>query len=300
MKSRPDPSTLNLDDSADVRHTDVEVEGVRFHLAEAGPEDGQPIVLVHGWPQHWWCWRKVAPLLGEYRCVMPDLRGHGWSDAPADGYEKRRLAEDVLGIMDSLGLDRVTYAGHDWGAVIGFLLASKAPERISSFLALSVPHPWPSRHDRTDPRRLAAGLYQIPLSTPVLGEKLVRGGIVRKVFSGAAPAGTFSSEEEEIYLERISRREGARATVALYRSFLLRELPGNQIGRAMADPFSTTTRLLMGERDPIAMGADLEGYEPHAPHMTLEWVPGAGHFLPEEEPELVASHVRELAAFQGT
>ncbi|MEJ7876537.1 MAG: alpha/beta hydrolase, partial [Solirubrobacterales bacterium] len=102
------------------------------------------------------------------------------------------------------------------------------------------------------------------------------------------------------YLERISREEGARTTVALYRTFLLRELPGNQIGKAMVDPFPIRTRLLMGERDPIAKGADLEGYESHAPEMTLEWVPGAGHFLPEEEPELVARQAQELAAFQGT
>ncbi|HZG48918.1 MAG TPA: alpha/beta fold hydrolase, partial [Thermoleophilaceae bacterium] len=82
---------------AGVTHRSVEVRGVRLHVAEAG--EGPPLLLLHGWPQHWWCWRLVVPLLQDrYRLVMPDLRGHGWSGAPRDGYEKEQLATDLLGL----------------------------------------------------------------------------------------------------------------------------------------------------------------------------------------------------------
>ena len=74
-----------------------------MHVAEAG--SGPPLLLVHGWPQHWFCWRRVVPLLADrYRLIMPDLRGHGWSDAPR-GYDKEQLATDLLGLLDTLELD---------------------------------------------------------------------------------------------------------------------------------------------------------------------------------------------------
>ena len=110
----------------------------------------------------------MAPLLAaDFRVVMADLRGHGWSDAPADDYEKERLAADMIGLLDALELDRVGYIGHDWGAFVGYLTAFAAPERIRALLTLSIPHPWPSRHDRLNPWRLAAFAYQLPLASPL-------------------------------------------------------------------------------------------------------------------------------------
>ena len=88
-------------------------------------------MLVHGWPQHWWMWRHVVPLLAPHaRLVMIDLRGFGWSDAPPGGYDKQTLADDVLAVLDALGLERVRLVAHDWGAWIGFLACVAAPERF--------------------------------------------------------------------------------------------------------------------------------------------------------------------------
>src|SRR4051794_33022829 len=71
-----------------VEHRYVDAGGLRMHVAEAGPQ-GEPIMLLHGWPQHWYLWRDVIPPLAEeYRVIAPDLRGFGWSDAPPDGYDK--------------------------------------------------------------------------------------------------------------------------------------------------------------------------------------------------------------------
>src|SRR3954451_16471130 len=124
----------------------VDAGGLKVHVALAGPADAPPVVLLHGWPQNWWCWRHVVPLLADrFRLVMPDLRGHGWSDAPARGYEKERLARDLIALLDALELDRVGYLGHDWGAFVGYLAAIAAPERIRALMTLSIPHPWPSR-----------------------------------------------------------------------------------------------------------------------------------------------------------
>lgn len=87
-----------------------------MHVALAGPDDGPPLLLVHGWPQHWWEWRHVIPALAErFRVIAPDLRGFGWSEVPAGGYEKEQLASDMLALLDTLGIERVSWIGHDWG-----------------------------------------------------------------------------------------------------------------------------------------------------------------------------------------
>jgi pimeloyl-ACP methyl ester carboxylesterase len=280
-----------------VRHRDVDAGGLRMHVAELGPSDAPPLLLVHGWPQHWWCWHEVAPLLAsDFRCVMPDLRGHGWSQAPRGGYEKERLADDLLNLLDALGLERVGYVGHDWGAYTGFLLGMRAPERLSGFLALSIPHPWPSRHDRLNPARLAAFAYQIPLSTPIVGQRLMRTGLTRRVLQTAATRGTFSDADVRIYDSVMRSPQGARVTVAMYRTFLLREMPGVIAGRYGKARLPIPTRLVVGDEDPIVRGAELDGYEGNAPEMTVTRVPRARHFLPEEQPDAVAGHVRELFA----
>src|SRR5437763_15686697 len=87
---------------AGVEHDWIDVRGFRMHVAQAG--FGQPLVLLHGWPHNWWVWRGVIPRLAErYHVICPDLRGLGWSDAPASGYERENLADEVLGLLDALG-----------------------------------------------------------------------------------------------------------------------------------------------------------------------------------------------------
>ena len=124
-----------------VTHRFVEVRGVRLHVAEAGR--GDPVVLLHSFPQHWYAWRHVVPLLaGQYRLICPDWRGFGWSQAPPRGYDTASRAADILALMDALGLPRVRLIAHDWGAHAAFMAALQAPERVSHLLAVNAAHPW--------------------------------------------------------------------------------------------------------------------------------------------------------------
>src|ERR1700710_1755457 len=118
-----------------VEHHFLDVRGGSLHVAEMGDRAGPPVLLLHGWPQHWWSWRELMPLLADrYRVLAMDLRGFGWSEATPRGYRKDELAEDVVGVLDALGVDRVNLVGHDWGGVIGFLLCLEHPDRISRFV----------------------------------------------------------------------------------------------------------------------------------------------------------------------
>ena len=139
MSQRPFPEVAGVD----VQHEFVEARGLRFHVAFAGPADAPPLLLLHGWPQHWFVWRKVLPeLVAEYRCVMPDMRGFGWSDAPPTGYERENLADDVLAILDELGLGEVEAIGHDWGGWVAYLLALRQPTRVKRLVTLNITPPW--------------------------------------------------------------------------------------------------------------------------------------------------------------
>jgi pimeloyl-ACP methyl ester carboxylesterase len=133
-----------------VTHRFVTARGARFHVAHAGPAPSgdDPVVLLHGLPQHWYAWRKVIPELAtSHQLFCIDLRGCGWSEGTRRGYGTTAQARDVLAMLDALGLDRVRLIGHETGGWVGFELCLLAPERISGFLALNVSHPWPRKAD---------------------------------------------------------------------------------------------------------------------------------------------------------
>ena len=150
-----------------VEHRFVNAGGVRTHVALAG--EGPPVLMLHGWPQHWYLWRDVIPTVAPHaRLIAPDFRGFGWSEVPKDGYEKDQLKRDVLAVLDELGVDEFTVAGHDWGAYVGFLLALEHPDRVRALLAMNVLPPWPAR-DRKVALDAWRFLYMPVLSTPGLG-----------------------------------------------------------------------------------------------------------------------------------
>lgn len=123
----------------------VTTSGVGIEFDTAGPAKGQPVVLLHGFPDSGRLWRHQVPALAEagYHVIVPDLRGFGRSDKPAgvDDYNVLLLAGDVLAVLDALEVERAHFVGHDWGAALGWALASLASDRVDHLVALSVGHP---------------------------------------------------------------------------------------------------------------------------------------------------------------
>ena len=267
-----------------VRHAHHTVPtGVTLHVAEAGDPDAPAILAVHGWPQHWWLWRDVIPVLAEtHRVVCPDLRGLGWSGQPADGdFSKARFADDLLALLDLLGLERAGYLGHDWGGWTGWLLALRAPERVERLMAVSIVHPWTPR----GPALLNAWriLYQPPLAAPVLGPAVVAR------FARLALRRSMDAATAEVYAGVLDDPARAEASSRVYRHFLLRDLPGMAAGAR--ERVEIPVKLLSGRGDPAVHPSLLAGLERHAPAAELEIVEG-GHFLVDERPDLVADRAR--------
>ena len=107
--------------------------------------EGEPVLLLHGFPDSNYLWRDVIPLLVKagYKVIAPDQRGFGQSDAPEgkENYDMELIAKDAVAVLDALNIDKAKLVAHDWGAMIGWLLAGTYPERFESYIALSVGHP---------------------------------------------------------------------------------------------------------------------------------------------------------------
>lgn len=270
---------------------------LRVHVAAAGDPDAPPIVLLHGWPQHFWCWRHVAPLLaGEHRVLMPDLRGHGWTDAPPGAYDKEQFATDLLALLDALELERVRLVGHDWGGWAGFLACLRAPERFSGYLALNTGHPWPPQGAGTLVHAWRFW-YAAVMASPLVGPTVLQRApaLMRRAIGDATvQRGVFSDEDLDIYAERLARPDHAQASQHVYRTFLTREIPAVMRGRYAGQRLTVPGRMLYGTSDAVVRPSMLEGLEDHADDFFVEHVDGSGHFIAEELPEIVADRALAL------
>lgn len=276
-----------------VEHRFVDVRGARLHVAELGA--GRPVVLVHGWPQHWWSWRALMPLLADrFRLLALDLRGFGWSQATPRGYRKDELAADVVGALDALGIDRADLVGHDWGGVVGFLACLEHPGRVRRFVAMNTGHVWPRPSASAVPRQLAAIAYQGLLASPGAGRRVnAAPRLVGRVLGAiAARPDAVVPEYHAAVAPRMADPERARAASRLYRTFLLHEYPRWLRGCYAGRRLTTPTLWLHGLRDPVLQPAMFSDVVEHADDVRIEYLAGCGHFPAEECPELVAEHVR--------
>ena len=276
-----------------VEHRYAVVDGFRMHYAEAGA--GEPLILQHGWPQHWWMWRHQIPALAErYRVIVPDLRGYGWSEAPRSGYEKGRFARDVVALMDQLGIERARYAGHDWGAVAGYLLGIDHAERFERIVAVGAPPPWRSK--LPPPLVVLTTLaYQPLISAPVVGALAVRNGFAAAVLKRGRRLGEWTDEELRTYTDRLKEPGHDNASVQTYRTFLTRELPTAMRG-AGRRRLTVPTLVVMGAAELFASALEPELYRKMADDLRIELVARSGHFVPEEAPAEVTRLLLEFLA----
>lgn len=272
----------------------MRARGIEFHYAEAGGGD-DVVLCLHGWPQHWYEWRHLMPALADrHRVIALDLRGFGWSEAPENGYEKEDMADDVLAVLDELGLERVKLVGHDWGGWIGFLLALKAPQRFERYLSLNILPPW------TSMRAMAPHLwrfwYQWLILSPGIGDRLHRSGrfVPKVLVGGSVRKEAWDEATIHAFSDTFTEPERARAGVQMYRVFNLKEVPEIARGRYADARLTVPTKLLFGTGDFALRHTLLDGYERHADDMRVELVDDCGHFIADERPELVAERAREF------
>ena len=273
----------------------VAANGLHFRALAAGPAGGEPVLLLHGFPEGAESWGlQLDALAGAgFRAVAPDLRGYGGTDAPEgeDHYRIQPLMDDVGGLLDSLGWERAHLAGHDWGALVGWPFVSNHPERVLTWTALSVGHPTAFREAAAeDPdqqqRSAYIGLFRQPGKAE---EVLAADGFrrLRAVYRSGPQPDAIPESVVASFVAGFARPGRLTAALNYYRA-ALPEVP-RVMGR-----IPMPTLLIWGNQDPAVgrLGTEKTAAMVEGPYRLAE-LEGAGHWLQFERPDDVA---RELAA----
>jgi len=281
--------------SDDFTHQYANLKGVRIHFVTIG--QGAPVVLIHGWPQTWFEWRRVMPLLADkFSLVAPDLRGLGDSSRPSTGYDKKTVANDVWQLMhDHLGQSRFAVVGHDWGAPVAFRLAADHPAEVTHLALLDVPVPG------DQPAGAAIGgtprwhhmFHQVPDLPEALTVGRERTYLEWFFMNGCDQAGTFSDADIAEYVRTYSQPGAMRAGFNFYRA-LSQDVAANRATFAAGFKLPMPTLGIGGGGSRGRGDLVIESLRRVANRAEGGSIADCGHFIPEEKPEELARRLHEF------
>jgi epoxide hydrolase 4 len=210
-------------------HTYLQInDQIRLHIVLAGPPDGKPILLLHGFPEFWYGWRAQIMALAAkgYRVIAPDQRGYNLSSAPKDvrSYALDELSKDIIGILEHFGIEQTYLVGHDWGAAVAWTVAIQYPDRVKKLGILNVPHPAAlMRTLRKSPRQMLKswyiGFFQIPGLADWLMSRNNFAGIIRMLKASGKPT-TFSAKDLDEYRKAYANSGGLTGMINWYRALI--------------------------------------------------------------------------------
>lgn len=272
------------------RFTPIRTNGITLNVAEAGPEDGPAVILLHGFPEFWYGWRhQIGPLAeAGFRVLAPDQRGYGASDKPPGvrSYRLDTLADDAVGLVDAIGRDRATIVGHDWGGIVAWAAMARHPGRFDRAAIINAPHPDAMRRElKTNPAQMLRSWYAFFFQIPWLPETMFRAhdwrGLTRGLERSSRP-GTFSPIDLELYKQAWSKPGAITAMIHWYRAwFRDRSSPAD-------DPLiRVPTLILWGVRDRFIGPGVARSSFALCRDARMEWFDEATHWVHHEEPDRV-------------
>lgn len=284
----------------------VVANGARFHLAVSG--DGPLVLLLHGFPQFWWAWRHQLPALADagYRAAAMDLRGFGASDKPPRGYDPRTLAEDVAGVIRSLGDRDAVVVGLGLGGIVAWTLSVVHPRQVRRLVAVSMAHPRRLRRSHlTDARQVRASGHVLGYQRPVVPERALvadDGQQVADLLHRWSGPGFPEPDAEARYRQAVQIPGVAHCALESYR-WAVRSIPrpdGLRYARRMASPVTVPTLQVHGALDRCVLPSSAQGSGRYV-EGSYRWylMPGVGHFLPEEDPSAFSTVLRDWLADPG-
>jgi len=273
---------------------DIEVNGLRLHVQDEG--DGEPVLLLHGFPDSGRLWRHQVPALtaAGFRAVVPDLRGFGESDRPEGvaSYAMPNIVGDLVGVLDAAGIERANVIGHDWGAAVGWALAAVMPARVSRLVALTVGHPSGFFTDAMGQRERS--WYMLFFQHEGLAEDALRRDDWHLFRQWARCQGDLDQ-----YLRDLDRPGALTAALSWYRA----NTPAEAFGVANPMPLPPVSRPVLGvwaaqdhflgEAQMLASAANCQA------GFRYERIEDAGHWIPLDAPEQLNRLVLEFLAEGG-
>jgi pimeloyl-ACP methyl ester carboxylesterase len=263
---------------------------VCLHAVAAGPNDGPVVVLLHGFPEFWYGWRRqIEPLAAAgFRVIVPDQRGYNLSSKPSGvaAYALAELVSDIFAIIDQLGQEKVFLAGHDWGAAVAWSAALLHPQRIAKLVVLNVPHPSVMRKFISrSPGQLFRSWYMFFFQIPWLPEALFSAFDFRvgsQALLRSSRLGTFTAEDLAQYRAAWSQPRAITSMINWYRALF-------RVGVKFPDKIvRVPTRILWGERDAFLMAEMAHESLRYCSSAELFTFANATHWLQHEEPARVS------------
>lgn len=264
-------------------------DGLTFDVRDSGPLGGPVAVCLHGFPQDGTAWGAVAPLLvdGGLRVLVPDQRGYSPGARPAgrSAYARRELVRDVLALLDAADVGAAHVVGHDWGAIVGWTLASRHPDRVLSLTALSTPHPAATARSLLHSSQALRLSYVAAFWVPRLPERVLLaddGARLRRwLLASGLPA-----ERAEHYAARLREPGALTAALAWYRA-----LPLGRGDRAGVVRVPAT--FVHGRDDPFVTPAAIRTTGRYVAGELRTTAVDGGHWVPERAPREVAAAVAD-------
>ncbi len=272
-----------------IEHTALETNGIILHTVQAGPRTGRKVILLHGFPEFWYGWRRQIPFLAAqgYHVIAPDMRGYNLSNKPAGvgNYRLDALASDVVGLIDRHAGGRAALVGHDWGGIIAFYVAQNYPERLTRIVAINAPHIRAfDEYLRIHMTQVFKSAYAIFFQLPVLPELILRltGAHIQALVRSSRP-GAFTPADLEEYHEAM-RQPWALTRMLNYYRAAGRFRPKPRI----RDPRIHIPALILWGRRDAALAEDLARRSlQYCVQGRLEVFDDATHWVHHEEPERV-------------
>lgn len=283
-----------------LEHREVVTNGVRLHLVQAGPADGPPVVLLHGFPEFWYGWRRQILFLAEagYRVLAPDQRGYNRSEKPraAEAYAHDALVADVVGLIDLAGAQQAAVAGHDWGGVVAWSLAERHPERVRRLVILNAPHPWVLRKTLVQsPAQMLRSWYVFLFQVPGLPEWLLRRDDWRlavQALTQSSRPDTFGEAELNEYRAAWAQPEAIRSMLHWYRAAV-------RAGRrpAKRPVIQVPTLVIWGAQDRFLSRGLARSSIALCRSGRLVCIEEATHWVQHEEPDRVNALMHDFFSF---
>lgn len=268
----------------------IETNGIRLNVVQAGPKDGPLLILLHGFPEFSYGWRKQIPFLASagYRVWAPDQRGYNISDKPEGiaAYTLDKLAADVVGLIDASGEEKAYLVGHDWGAAVAWWVAAVYPERLAKLVILNVPHGSVMQKNlRKNFAQLRKSWYFLFFQIPWLPEALSRLGnwkfAIRALVKTSRP-GTFSESDLEQYRRAWSQPNAYRSMINWYRA-IVQKPPKGPASKRIGVP----TLLIWGAQDRFLGREMAQPSIDRCEDGNLVFIEEGSHWVQHEEAERV-------------
>ena len=269
----------------------IETNGIKLHTIVIG--SGEPLILLHGFPEFWYCWKSVIPGLKEkFKLIIPDMRGYNLSDKPKDvqKYKMEYLIGDIKGLIKELNLKRVILAGHDWGGVVAWAFAEKYPELLKKLIILNAPHPKIFQKSlRTDKKQQEASSYIFEFLKPSAENKLYEDDyrrLKKVVFEDMFSKTNFTEFDKEKYIEAWSQPGAILGGVNYYRA--------NTSFDEWTGIIEVPTLVIWGMKDVALLPQQLEGLSDYVKNLKIVRSENSSHWITHDDPDLIISSIKEF------